>query len=659
MTRPTERPDRADLRSPAGAAPIAPEAGRAGRGLPGRRGVGRLLGGLATRVDRAIGWSRLPVPLAIPVLLGLRRELQSDNLYALGGGTSDGSTVDAHHGDVDSRRRVRSVDGSGNDPLDAAMGAAGQPFGRNIRPDRSLPEDSTRLMSPHPREISEKLLARTEFQPATTLNLLAAAWIQFEVHDWFSHGTLDADPWILSPHTGLPGRTDAAAHEGSGCPMAHIGMPVRRTAAAGPARPGEPPAYPNTESHWWDGSQIYGSTAAVANALRTGEGGKLRIDDQGLPPADVDQHLDLNGIAANFWVGLALLHSLFMREHNTICDRLADAYPDLSDQQLYDTARLINSALMVKIHTVEWTTAIIANPTTIFAMRGNWFGLLGERFTTLFGTVFRNHLLQGIPGSPTDHHGVPFSLTEEFVAVYRMHPLIPDRVELRRLADDRVLADHELPDLLLERVRDRLSETSMEDLFYSFGRAHPGTLTLHNFPTHLRHLARRNGAEIDLAAIDILRTRELGIPRYNEFRRQFRLRPVRSFEELTGGDTVLAEELREVYHDDLEEVDLMVGMFAEPKPRGFAFSDTAFRVFILMASRRLSSDRFFTDDYRPEIYTPVGMRWIRDGTMRSLLLRHFPDLAPALDGVDNPFTPWRRSPTASATGSSGNSPSPQ
>ena len=69
----------------------------------------------------------------------------------------------------------------------------------------------------------------------------------------------------------------------------------------------------------------------------------------------------------------------------------------------------------------------------------------------------------------------------------------------------------------------------------------------------------------------------------------------------------------------------MVGMFAEPKPEGFGFSDTAFRVFILMASRRLKSDRFFTRDYRPEVYTPGRHRLGRERTrMRDVLLRHFP-----------------------------------
>jgi len=93
-----------------------------------------------------------------------------------------------------------------------------------------------------------------------------------------------------------------------------------------------------------------------------------------------------------------------------------------------------------------------------------------------------------------------------------------------------------------------------------------------------------------------------------------------------------------------DAVDLQVGLLAEPFPKGFGFSDTAFRVFILMASRRLNSDRFFTSDFRPEVYTPAGIQWIAENDFRSVLLRHFPQLGPALAGVANPFAPWNRMP---------------
>ena len=82
---------------------------------------------------------------------------------------------------------------------------------------------------------------------------------------------------------------------------------------------------------------------------------------------------------------------------------------------------------MAKIHTVEWTPAIIAHPTTVYAMRANWYGILGKRL----GRRSSNEVLGGIPGSATNHHGVPYSLTEEFVAVYRMHPLLPDDFTFR------------------------------------------------------------------------------------------------------------------------------------------------------------------------------------------------------------------------------------
>jgi hypothetical protein len=81
-------------------------------------------------------------------------------------------------------------------------------------------------------------------------------------------------------------------------------------------------------------------------------------------------------------------------------------------------------------------------------------------------------------------------------------------------------------------------------------------------------------------------------------------------------------------------------MYAEDLPPGFGFSDTAFRVFILMASRRLKSDRFFTDDFRPEVYTQTGIDWVNKTKMKDVILRHYPELEQALDGLPNAFLPW-------------------
>jgi len=274
------------------------------------------------------------------------------------------------------------------------------------------------------------------------------------------------------------------------------------------------------------------------------------------------------------------------------------------------------------------------------AMKANWWGITGKWLSTHVGRISKSEEISGIPGSPLDYHGVPYALTEEFVAVYRMHPLLPDEFTFRSL-DDAVLSELTFPELNALHSRDRLGEITMPNALYSLGRAHPGAITLRNYPRFLQHFERPDGFLMDLAATDILRSRERGVPRYTMFRELLHMRPVRSFEDLTNNPE-WADSIRTLYNGEIDEVDLMVGLYAEPFPKGFGFSDTAFRIFILMASRRLKSDRFFTDDYRPEVYTQAGLDWIAENDMRSVLLRHFPQLEPALRGVKNPFAPWAR-----------------
>jgi hypothetical protein len=586
----------------------------------------KLYSSLTEWVDRRIGWDKLPWPLGLLVVLGLRFRLRAKNLYDSGRGVLDVPPAgDEWHVD---HRTARTIDGTYNDLDEPLMGALGSRFGRNVPRDYTYPDPDDRLLEPNPRTVSLDLLTREKFIPATTLNLLAGAWIQFEVHDWFSHGQNETEnPW----------RIELAADD----PWPHHPMEIQRTRKDPSSDSSGPPTFVTADTHWWDGSQIYGSDPTFARAIRSGEEGRLRITPQGLLPKDVEAHVDLRGVAGNFWIGLALLHALFMLEHNAICDRLHAEYPELDDQALYEKARLVNAALMAKIHTIDWTPAIIAHPTTERALRANWFGILGERFDKIFGRRTRLELFHGIPGSKKELCGVPYSLTEEFVGVYRMHPLIPDEYEFRALADDRLLQQRTFDEVNALHVRDCLEQVPLADALYSFGVSHPGAITLHNYPRSLQHFNRPDGELLDLASIDIIRTRERGVPLYNEFRRLFHLKAPATFEEMTGGDAALAAELERVY-SDVERVDLMIGLYAEPKPEGFGFSDTAFRVFILMASRRLEADRFFTDDYRQEIYTRAGIEWVESNSMRTVLLRHFPELAPSLEGVANPFAPWKR-----------------
>ena len=564
---------------------------------------------------------------------------------------------------------ARTEDGTCNILDNPAEGSVHRRFGRNVALSAVNPEtEADTLLSPNPREISNTLMARDQFKPATTLNFIAAAWIQFMVHDWFSHGAnVDEDP-IMVPLP--PG--DAF---GSGYLEVKRTIPdTQRTDAENATLP---ETYRNTVTHWWDGSQIYGSSKAVNDSVRAFVDGKLRINDDGTLPTDALSGVPIQGFTDNWWLGLSMLHQLFVKEHNAIADMLKAKYPDADDQWLYDKARLINSALMAKIHTVEWTPAIIANPVTIRAMYANWWGLLGTRekrdeyhddIQTLVqnlrnadalieavkgvdsnladrlhvdGSTSLDHAIAGIVGSSApNNYGTPFTLTEEFVAVYRMHPLMRTNIDVYDIGTSMPANTIAVEDTRDGEAEDILADEGAERLWYSFGITHPGALTLKNYPNFLRNLSVPFGPNIDLAATDIIRDRERGVPRYNEFRRQIHLKPITRFEDLTT-DAALLADLKRLYNNDIEKIDTLVGMLAESvRPEGFGFGETAFQIFIMNASRRLMTDRFYTKDYTDAVYTAEGLDWVEESTMVDVLKRHHPELAASLAGVDNAFKPW-------------------
>ena len=565
----------------------------------------------AERAERTGGWDSKPTRRGELALYGLRHQLRRFNLY-------DAPAVDPPKRSMYTARvTARTTRGTDTDLCDREMGAMGSHFGRN-GPAFPVPKNL-----PNAKDVADELLTRPEgtFIEAGSLNLLAAAWLQFEVHDWMQH------------------RPQSGGTE----PFAQANGP----------RPGAP-RFVSDQTHWWDASQLYGVHPQFVHRLRTDDG-RVKVGNELLE--EIERSTNLRPVAVpNFWLGLALFHDLFAWEHNAICDAL-EASESLKGDDLFDKARLVNAALMAKIHTVEWTPAVIAHPTTEHAIRATWWGVLGEPFRKRIGRVGTGEVLSGIPGSRTHHDGVRYSLTEEFVAVYRMHPLIPDAITFRRASSG---ADANLNggariafgDLTVggagaEAPRANLNAIGWADAVFSLANSHPGAISLRNFPQFLRALPqppRSDGSKrdpVDLAVRDIERSRETALPLYNGFRQVFRLPRKETFIELANHDADLAERIKAVY-EKVDDVDLMVGLFAERKPSGFAFSDTAFRVFLLMAARRLRSDRFLTTDFTPEVYTRTGYRWVQDRTMKQMLWERYPELRGRLAEVDNVFKPWDR-----------------
>ena len=240
-----------------------------------------------------------------------------------------------------------------------------------------------------------------------------------------------------------------------------------------------------------------------------------------------------------------------------------------------------------------------------------------------------------------------------------------------------------------------MHDKGLANLALSMGRQRLGRLTLLNHPQFLQNLhIDEAGHQIDVAALDIIRDRERGVPRFNEFRRQYGLRTLTRFEDFIDENLIVAAKkdstkqkeldrqmeivnrLRAVYGrhtcdkskvittaqkvrletsegiqweaiddclgkkngeqvDNIEDLDTIVGWLAEPvRPHGFAISETQFQVFILNASRRLFSDRFFTSSFTKEFYSKVGVEWVMNNgpedqcVQRNWLLFHKVDPSP-------------------------------
>jgi hypothetical protein len=181
------------------------------------------------------------------------------------------------------QRRQRDPAGRNNDLSSPQMGSLGSPFGRNVPVDRNQPD------VPDPRDVSDLLLARECFIPEPSLNMLAAAWIQFQVHDWANHRRhpVTERSIELPPR---PGRCERALRIGADC---------------GPG---------NDATHWWDGSEVYGTppdseprcgaTKPDSTAPRVENSADLQLDEHGCLPLDPENGIPRTDFREAWWLGL-------------------------------------------------------------------------------------------------------------------------------------------------------------------------------------------------------------------------------------------------------------------------------------------------------------------------------------------------------------------
>ncbi|KAJ6553187.1 heme peroxidase [Mycena capillaripes] len=572
-------------------------------------------------------WWNLPLYLSVLYLGWTRDHLSQHNLYDtyLPGERPNISCAGIN-------TAARTLSGVCNSIEIPDMGAAGTRFARFVPLNRTYGETDSTLYTPNPRTISQNLFKRKNFKPATSINNLASAWIQFQTHDWFSHGPINDPDHVMSfplPETD-PQRLTGQTH-----------MTLRRTVKD--THPDRPDTYNNINTHWWDLSQVYGVDEARHATLRSFVDGKMKVAEDGLIPVGPDG-IDIAGYSDNWWAGLSLLHNIWVKEHNLICDMFKASYPTWTDTELFDHARLVTTALNAKIHTVEWTPALLQDKILQVAMNTNWNGL-APKWLRFIPNIFSQHIAEvyyGIMGGKPDFAGVAFAHSEEFISIYRFHSFLRDNITIRSHADNSETGHtYAIPEYTFRGAQDVIRGNKFSDVVYTFGTDNPGALVLGNYPAAMMSLDKPGAPYImDMGVIDILRDRERGVPRYNEFRRLFSLIPAKTMDDISDDKAAVAA-LRQIYGEDVESVDLLPGTLAEsPRATGFAFSNTQFQVFILAASRRLMTDRFFTTDYTAAVYTQEGLDWIEKSDLRAVIGRTVPELNASVHSVDNAFKPW-------------------
>jgi len=609
--------------------------------------------------DRALGgkWDTMPPALGE---LYLYMNEQSLRLRVWDANAQPSADKSVYAPADETQKTTRSADGSYFDDQDPSMAKAGARFNQLAEP-AGPPAANWATMDPSPLTVSEKLMKRAAaadgssvIKEAGILNDLSAGHIQFNVHDWENHERrpIAEDPVRFPIPAGHPLGRDGATE-----------MVLDRTAQDPtlPAGYAGPRVSRNMETSGWDMSNIYGSSLERQMEVRSLKDGKMKIGADGRLLDDPKKPgVPLTGFNDNMSPQLIMMHTIWTLEHNSVADAVKAEHPDWNDERIFQMARLRISALNARLHTTEWTRALLPNPILQAGMWHDWYGFIGKplklwimRFSdkhprlgrVLFAPL-RNELAFGVPGTKTKHFGKHYGFVEEFPDVYRLHSMLRDVYKMQHLdaapngeVTVRLVKDVRLEDMIGFKSRDKMAEHSPEDWMLTFLVESAGALTINNTPNALRDLTTQDGRHIDLAAVDVIRTRErLEASTYVKFTTRLGEKAPRTFLELTGGDQAAADKLASVYKS-VEDVDFQVGILAERKPAGFALGNRQFKVFVLSAPARLKNDRFLSEQYGAQTYGAAGVEYIEHTNFSNLIERHYPSLRPVVEGVANAFAP--------------------
>ena len=460
---------------------------------------------------------------------------------------------------------------------------------------------------PNPRDISNKICDQDgDIYDNLELSDFSFVWGQFVDHDI----TLVPDgnePFIIK----VPKGDKWFDPKGNGTAI----IPLIRSKydELSGTSPTNPRRYSNEITAYLDASNVYGSTKDRADWLRTFEGGKLKTSEDNLLPYNTvtgyyNSTVDPNAPAMDhpvtppdgkwFVAGdvranenplLTTLHTLFMREHNRLCDQLAETHPRWEDERLYQEARRIVIAEEENITYNEWLPTIGVhldeyngyNP-DVKAQIMNLFSTASFRYGH---SVLNGSILRFNDNCSVYENGHTY-LRDGF-----FNPSMI-KIETKGKIEPYLLG-------MMHQRAQGLDVKMVDDVRnYLFGAPGAGGM--------------------DLAAINMQRGRERGIPDYNTIRKDFGLQPKVSFATLTK-NIELNQKLYEVY-GDINKIDAWIGFLAEDHLPGSLFGDLGLKVMKKQFSALRDGDRFFFEI--DEGLTEDQKREIRFTTLDDIIIRN-------------------------------------
>lgn len=492
-------------------------------------------------------------------------------------------------GTVTASPLYRTIDGSGNNIANPTWGAAGTQL-RRLGPafyddGVSVPAGATR---PSAREVSNAVSATSKLIPNSRgLSDYIWQWGQFLDHDIDLSHSNPTDPLPIPVPTNDPqfsspigfdrSTFDPATGEGTGTPRQQT----------------------NAITAFIDASNVYGSDAVTAAALRAPTGGKLLTTPS--PNGDLLMSVSTpqgpmfmaGDERANEQTGLTVMHTLFMREHNRIADELIAlrGYDPVNDNEtIYQEARKLVGAMMQAITYNEFLPALMGDqaPGAYTGYDPDVDPTISNEFSTAayrFGHSTLSPTLRRLGADGKTIATGDLALKDAFFMPSHLLDPANGGIDpiLRGLASQRA---QEVDPMLIDAVRNLLFAPPVD-------------------------------AGFDLAALNIQRGRDHGLPSYNEMRDILGLGAYADWDEvvLLPG---FKERLMKVY-DSIDDVDLLIGGLAEIH-QGSGMLGEVFTAILLDQFERLRvGDRFW---YQNGMFEPEWLAYVEASTLDAIIMRN-------------------------------------